>query len=239
MESVTPVLYFNHNWADTMRKFWDVLLRMFKVKKNLTAGTHVHVGKGARSRFTLKEAKAIAFASCYYEPYVISLLPVERRDYRYCRRNTKVAGRMGQLYRKRSESAISQIASDIKRKTNRKGLCTYVQGGMDAGHRSVLWNFQNLMNKKGTIEFRGGRHMRGPRITLRWITFVIVFVLMALEENLLYSRQHYRVPHNSTAAEVQQFWEKFRRYADKYGVKRYLPAYFKAMSHKRRPRSNR
>lgn len=37
----------------------------------------------------------------------------------------------------------------------------------------------------GTIEFRGGRHLRGPNRTFWWITFAVCFVSLALRQNLL------------------------------------------------------
>jgi hypothetical protein len=181
MESVSPIMYLNDHWEDKISRFWRAMHSLFGVRKNHTAGTHVHVSPVSR-KFTLCEVKTIAFACCYYEPYVVSLLPVERRDYRYCQRNTKVAPRMGALYRRRTSAAMMKIASEIRGKISMKGVCVYVQGGLDSAHRTVLWNFQNLAHSKPTVEFRGGRHMRGPVRTLRWIAFVIVFISLALDE---------------------------------------------------------
>lgn len=180
MEAVSPIMKSSHRWEDTVAKFWEVMADLFDIKKNLTCGTHIHVAPW-QARFTLQQAQTIAFACCYWEPYVVSFLPVERRDYGYCQRNTALASRMGYLYRKETPSAWKTIAHEIKRTNNFEELCTYMQGGMGSDHRKVLWNFQNLCNETGTIEFRGGRHMRGPNRTLRWVTFTIVFVLMALE----------------------------------------------------------
>jgi len=232
MECVSTVQDFDkHVWESEVKNFWAVLLSLFEVKKNFTAGTHIHVAPWGKP-FSLKQAQIIAFACCYYEPYVISLMPKERRDYKYCQRNTQVAGRMAILYKQKK---IHVIASDIKKKGSLKSLCTYMQGGVDSGHRRVMWNFQGLLKKKtGTIEFRGGRHMRGPGRTIRWITFVVVFVMLAIKEDLLHSTSTYHVPNNDIPSEVQEYWKSFLDYAQTLGVKAYLPSHFKMMSEKRK-----
>ena len=47
----------------------------------------------------------------------------------------------------------------------------------EPGDRRVLWNFEHVVpGSTGTIEFRGGRGLRGPVRTKWWIAFVIAFV---------------------------------------------------------------
>ncbi len=46
----------------------------------------------------------------------------------------------------------------------------------------VLWNLEDTTDDKcGTIEFRGGRHSRGPGRTNRWISFAVCFIALALD----------------------------------------------------------
>lgn len=92
---------------------------------------------------------------------------------------------MGTSLRQRSSTSLRAIANEIKAKTNANELCSYMQASID--NRKVLWNFQNTVSRpgyttSGTIEFRGGRHLRGKVRTLRWITFAIAFISMALGE---------------------------------------------------------
>ena len=188
MESVSRKLRSDEDWEKEIKLFWEAMDRIFTVQKNTTCGSHVHVAPIGRP-YTLEEVKRIAFACCIYEPYVVSLLPTDRRDHPYCKRNSNVATRMGMLYRQQTPTALKMIANDIKEKTNRRDVCKYMQNGLNHSDRAVLWNFQNLVNStreshspSGTIEFRGGRHLRGPKRTLRWITFAVVFISMAIHE---------------------------------------------------------
>lgn len=50
--------------------------------------------------------------------------------------------------------------------------------------RYVLWNFGNTISTRdtGTIEFRGGRHLRDGFRTKRWIVFALSFIALAIEE---------------------------------------------------------
>ena len=179
---MSPVMKSSDDWDHKVKNFWLAVRLLFRPQINKTAGTHIHVAPW-KKKFTLKQAQTIAFACCYYEPYIISFLPRERRDNKYCRRNTRVPGRMGSLYNRKTSTAIAQIASDIKKKTSAKAIVDYIQGGVTSQHRYVLWNFQGLLRPTtGTIEFRGGRHMRGQNLTRRWIAFVIIFTLFALSE---------------------------------------------------------
>lgn len=183
MESVSSIMKSSDDWENDIRNFWNALRSMFEVRKSITScGSHIHLAPWKRN-YTLKEAKTIAFACCYHERYVISCLPEERRDHMYCRRNTKVATKMGKLYGAKTTNGLVQIASDINALNSFKELVVYMHGSLDYDRRRVLWNFRNLYyGSNGTIEFRGGRHLRCSRKTVAWITFAVVFILMALDE---------------------------------------------------------
>ncbi|KAF3128896.1 hypothetical protein TWF594_011225 [Orbilia oligospora] len=125
---------------------------------------------------------------------------------------------------------MATIARDIKALPSTKSLIDYMQGES----RYVLWNFKPLANPRtGTIEFRGGRHLRGPNRTISWITFVVVFVMLTLEEDLLHDeRATYKAVKNGKRSEVQKFWDRFLSYAERLGVRDDLPDEFKMMSEK-------
>ncbi len=182
MECVSRVLESSGEWATEISDFWATVRAMFELRKSPSCGAHIHIAPWKRS-YTLKEVKTIAFACCYYERYIVSCLPTERRDQDYCRRNTKVATRMGSLYQAKTTNGLAEIASDINALNSFNQLVDYMHGeGADWNRRRVLWNFLNLLKQTCTIEFRGGRQMLGPRRTLAWIAFAQVFILMALHE---------------------------------------------------------
>ncbi|KAF2834146.1 hypothetical protein M501DRAFT_1002208 [Patellaria atrata CBS 101060] len=224
MECVSPVTKFDSNWQDDMQEFWSVLTGAFKVTRNDSCGTHVHIAPWKKN-FTIKQAQTVAFACCLYEPYVVSCLPDNRRTSRYCQRNSRVEGLLLKtLFERKS---MSKIAAAIKRKKDFKKLRDFMQGD----NRYVLWNFKNLPNKrKSTIEFRGGQHAQDADKAECWITFAVVFVMMALKENLLFSRSTYRMADNDSYDEVQRFWKRFTDFARTLDVGDHFPFVFKKMS---------
>lgn len=182
MECVSPIIESPSDCDYIVHQFWKAIKASHTPARSPSCGTHVYVAPLGRA-FTLAELKKIAFACCYYEPYVVSCIPRERRDLDYCQRNSHRADKMGRLVRSRSSAAINTIASEIRGVTGRQGLIRYIQGGLGHESRRAIWNFQNTQDgHKGTIEFRGGRQMLGPHRTIRWINFAISFVLMALHE---------------------------------------------------------
>jgi hypothetical protein len=64
---------------------------------------------------------------------------------------------------------------------NKGQICELMQG-TDRGSHYVLWNFQNVVGASGTIEFRGGRHLRGPNRSKWLITFTVAFISITLKQ---------------------------------------------------------
>lgn len=72
----------------------------------------------------------------------------------------------------------------VKRRGSKRGIRDFMQlSGSVSGSvgerrdRYVLWNFDNVLEgRSGSVEFRGGRGLRGPERTKRWVAFVVAFV---------------------------------------------------------------
>lgn len=83
---------------------------------------------------------------------------------------------------------MSASATLINNVSDEASLVEIIQG-WDKGDRRTLWNFHNVTPKPnsgktvtGSVEFRGGRCLRGPVRTKRWIAFSIAFVILAINE---------------------------------------------------------
>ena len=188
LEAVSPKLSLTEDFESQIKIFWDCMKLVFRVLPSRYAGTHVHVGSSGRD-FDLSDAKKVAFAACIYEPYVFSLLPEDRRHSVYCIRNSLQADRMGELLKQRTSIALKLISEDIKG-CDLGSLIIYMQGAQtDGKRRRVIWNFLNLIQSPTsgrppihTIEFRGGRPVRGYARTLAWLSFAVTFIAMAIHE---------------------------------------------------------
>lgn len=134
-----------------------------------------------------------------YEDLVQAMLPEGRRTPRspenpttigqpanstarlYCRSNTSSSSSLNSLFN--SEGSRLEKVNEVQRtvnSTDAKGIVAYMQGE-DHDDRYALWNFQNILGS-GTIEFRGGRGIRGLERTRWWVSFVVGFIQFLLTE---------------------------------------------------------
>jgi hypothetical protein len=154
--------------------------KVFKVEKNFTCGSHVHVAPKGR-HYTLPELKIIAFAIITHEHLLDAFLPKQRLDNRYCKKNSAVSVWLRHFFANGiSSQTFSTIATFLRAKNSKVDIKRLMQG-VERSDRYVIWNFANIENS-GTIEFRGGRHLRGPNRTYWWITFAVSFISLALRE---------------------------------------------------------
>ncbi|KAK5225631.1 hypothetical protein LTR72_003534 [Exophiala xenobiotica] len=112
------------------------------------------------------------------------MLPPERRGNTYCKQNWD---RSAYLNRRTMNQALNLINSA----NNVQDLIWYLQGEVVDQQRYVLWNFQNITGNSGTIEFRGGRCLRGRHRTKWWIAFAVGFMFFCLENNASNMQNHY------------------------------------------------
>lgn len=167
--------------------FWEAMSAVFHAPRRLQkCGSHVHVSP-SRGAFRFSELKAIAFAVFFYDGQVQKILPANRRKNHYCYPNKKHSP---YLYHKK----INQVLKSIKNTEDKKELVKIVQG-LSKKDRPLLWNFHNITRMPfatekaiGTVEFRGGKYLRGPAKTKRWISFAVAFVVLAIQEVTCYTK---------------------------------------------------
>ncbi|KAF5532982.1 swim zinc finger domain-containing protein [Fusarium mexicanum] len=172
MEAVSPVLSlranWEHNWEHEIDVFWTAMRVVFHMPdRSLLCGSHIHVSKGLNQTFSLSQVKKIAFGVVYYEGLILQLLMRERANNRYCKQNT-----LNSTQLMRCNGNFNAIAELIKSAKSTTALKNIMQND-----RYVLWNFDNIVpGSSGTIEFRGGRCLRGEIRTKRWIAFTIALI---------------------------------------------------------------
>jgi Putative amidoligase enzyme len=190
MEVVSPKLTTRQPVTDTISEFWEAMSVHFEVQKDTSCGGHVHVTPIRNGdKFTLIELKRVAFATVFYEDWVMSILPAARRSNGYCKPNSQSTNNAGESCRLRqlllggkTMQSLRTVAAEIKAATTERELCTFMQK-----NRYVLWNYQNIYpnasgKHTGTVEFRGGSQFLTTKGTLSWVAFVLGFITLALEE---------------------------------------------------------
>ncbi len=145
---------------------WAAMRAVFHMpEKSPLCGSHIHISRGPGRSFTLSQLKTIAYGIVLYEPLVLKFLVDSRVGNDYCRPNSQNSSRL------RGVPAGSR-AQLIAAAGAAEALKTIMQDD-----RRVLWNFANIVpGKTGTIEFRGGRGLRGGVRTKWWIAFTVSFI---------------------------------------------------------------
>jgi hypothetical protein len=191
MEVVSPVLNTSQTVSPTFAEFWEAISVHFLVIKSPSCGGHVHITPLNYTRkFSLEELRQIAFSTIVYEDHINSILPFQRRTNEYCPPNSTCSARLKAIFAAgKSSQAFQALGLAIKGIMTENELYSFMQvAGARPDHRRdryALWNFQNVVPREGysgTIEFRGGSQFTSTKGTLRWVSFVIGFVDLALKE---------------------------------------------------------
>ncbi|KAK8115645.1 swim zinc finger domain protein [Apiospora sp. TS-2023a] len=185
LEGVSPKLRTDRDWESEVDRFWDSMKAVFHMPvRSPKCGSHVHISPASRE-FTLSEVKRLAFGVLFYETATIPILPRERRDHEYCVRNSERSPDLKRLLLETNglnENGLNAVASRINKAKSNQDIIDLMQGD-EKDNRRVLWNFANLREGgSGSVEFRGGRGLRGPVRTKRWIAFAVAFVHMVLDK---------------------------------------------------------
>ncbi|KAF4124499.1 putative amidoligase enzyme [Geosmithia morbida] len=239
MEVVSPRLDTTLHVSNILSDFWEAMRVHFNPQKDTSCGGHVHVTPvSLNNKFSLKSLKKIAFATVVYEDFVAALLPPVRRNNKYCQANSRSldSGLNEVLAWGRSASSLARVASDIYSCANEVELWMYMQG-----NRYVLWNFQNIFpNPKtgrctGTVEFRGGNQFLSTNGTLAWVAFVLGFITLAQQEDLIRNFTS-SIYVDSSDPKFQkrmgEWWNRLRKASKKSNLSRYLPEDYDKMKTK-------
>ena len=183
LEAVSRKFYVpDKDWMREIGLFWNAFDEVFKQEMfNQSCGSHVHVKPGG-SGYDMDDLRKVAYAVVVYEKHVLEFLPKERRNHHYCQPNTEISPSLKRIFRHgKSMASYSDLRNRIYDIDTPKELCRFMQGDQE-GNRRVLWNFGNLSNGIGTVEFRGGPGLHDESKTIYWILFALGFILLAMEE---------------------------------------------------------
>ena len=248
LEAVSPVFNSRDYWEKNIHRFWEAVNYCIDVEPNFSCGSHVHVAPFPNSRqthiyFSMEQLRKIAYAVATEEYWISQILPKERLYNRYCKFNSSCVNRRWRecgydwaAY----APMLGLIRREILGLNSAQQLCEYMQGR----DRYALWNFQNTVQNrttgKGTIEFRGGRHLRGEKNTKRWVAFAIAFIALAIEkvttteliENAAKcDRDFLHNPNPQYYADINAWWGDLRTQARLLDFTEHLPDKWASMKY--------
>lgn len=202
---MSGILQTNSPWHTEIDAFWSAQAAVFHMPDISTrAGTHIHITPAPARQWSTDQVRKIAYGIVHYEDLIQKMLPAHRRtdvsthdptrvgppisltghrlEHHYCIANSRSSSNLNRYFHHSGDSAQSRMIKlrcldNSLQCMDKKQIVRHMQGD-----RYVLWNFQNINNSKGTIEFRGGRGVRGVNRTRWWIAFVVGFIHYLLTE---------------------------------------------------------
>ncbi|KAK5457171.1 hypothetical protein LTS15_004952 [Exophiala xenobiotica] len=216
LEAVSRVCDTAYNWEDEIDFFWTSWGEVFKLpRRSAKCGSHIHVSPGPDKCFTLMELKKIACGIIYYADNLTDMLPQSRRNNQYCQMNWEVLG-IG--WGNCDSEDMRQAMKTIWEIDDKGRLKNFMQDD-----RYVLWNFEHVAptdtcnSCSGTVEFRGGRGLRGPNRTKWWIAFVLSFIQLCI------SIESFPNVNTVNRPSTDSFWRLIQKYARTIQVAAFLP----------------
>ncbi|KAK4213458.1 putative amidoligase enzyme-domain-containing protein [Rhypophila decipiens] len=215
MEAVSPVLNTAKDWDKEIDTFWEAARAVFHMpERHEKCGSHVHVSRGKYQQFTLDELKTIGYGIVIYENLVFHLLMPYRQENPYCQGNS-----VSSVQLQNCRGNHIAIANTIRAATSPDQLRNVMQTS-----RYVLWNFDNVATgQSGTIEFRGGRFLRGEVRTKRWMTFAVAFIHAMLRINDL-ATSGVSIP------DIDALYSEIKKAARQLRMKRFLPDQYQVLN---------
>lgn len=125
----------------------------------------------------MTELRNIACSIVFYADNLNDMLPSPRRNNAYCQNNWETS-LLGLMYGSGSKKDVRQTMERIWKINDEGELKRFMQDD-----RRVMWNFEHIVpgaRFTGTIEFRGGRGLRGRNRTKWWIAFVVSFIQLCI-----------------------------------------------------------
>jgi len=151
----------------------------------LTTGCsmHVHVSTSPNStnQYTLPQLKSVSKGVSYFDDAITRMMPADRKNNPYAASNVQ------------GEKALEELASKYKLVPTEswETLFRYIDGigmkpviSMKMGvDRYMAWNFTNIMNLCGTVEFRLPPGVKTPADAKHWASFALGFIASSLTFN--------------------------------------------------------
>lgn len=208
MEIVSRVMNIDEDWQTEITKIWEELHKNFYIETQSTCGTHVHLRP--MDGFELSQLKNMAKVIAVFERNVRDAMPKERKDSKWAMSNVsqkELSPKLTQFYNQcRNSNDYNPLFRGIDFIISDEELSAIMSPG-----KIVTWNFRNVLNSCGTLEFRRPPQVVDAKSTCNWVAFALSFVSYALSSD--FSNSNLTSPKEST-----HFQECIRQHARHLGM---------------------
>lgn len=157
---------------------------------------HVHVSPGIDTPYKVHQLIRILKAVAYFDDAVPRIMPRERKLNPWAMpnmRHEKVAQRVPDVVKAYNTVETATWEPLFRIYEKRMGIWpqnAYITAGQD---RDMAWNFWNVTNRCGTVEFRQPPGVKTAADAKHWAAFTLGFIQQALDsdfEDVKHTRAH-------------------------------------------------
>ncbi|KAF8870757.1 putative amidoligase, partial [Gymnopilus junonius] len=167
VELVSPIFSSTNpqEWKESVNAIWMALNANFEVSMDSSCGTHIHVG--TPEKFSFEDLKKIAKGTVYYQPALETIMP-QGRETKFCKANILESSSLKTAYDDAQRIGYRSLFQWVNDLQDKQALATAM-----SPNKTVSWNFKNVIENCGTVEFRRPPQVDSELMTRHWIAFTL------------------------------------------------------------------
>ena len=198
VEIVSNVIPAKSNWLLNLGLVFEALHGSFNVKLTIGCSMHVHVSPrgpedtGNDKKYTIAQIKGIMKAVFFFDDAITRIMPADRKENAWAISNAKAPKTPARV--RNAYSAVNQKSWGPLFAIIDKVKSTGAVNIELAGNRYMSWNFGNLADQCGTVEFRRPPGVDSADKAMYWVAFTLGFVAGALSTQWIVDQTSTTIP---------------------------------------------
>ncbi|KAK4194107.1 putative amidoligase enzyme-domain-containing protein [Triangularia verruculosa] len=193
MEFVSKILSSGKDWHTELTRLFAILKRNCRIRLTHGCSMHVHVSPGP-STFNNSQLRSICKAICYFDDAITRVMPADRKENTWARSNfmperpvkgdtsssnQSVNPKIKRYYSLVQTQSFSQLWKYFDKVTSNQ-VHSFMANTAGNNSRYLSWNFENITQQCGTLEFRRPPAADTAEKANHWIAFALGFVAQAI-----------------------------------------------------------
>ncbi|KAM0276814.1 hypothetical protein ACHAQH_006349 [Verticillium albo-atrum] len=201
----------NNSWQRNLDTFFDTLHLNFEILLTTGCSMHIHISPGldVNLRYTKDQITCILKAIAFYDQAITKIMPADRKNNEFALSNFQ-APRTNQMLKDGHANVSSASWAPLFSQFDKISFIGAVHTGSFRRDRFMSWNFGNLTDSCGTVEFRRPPGVDSAAKAKHWAGFALAFVANALITDWDNSELREYKGHG-TVADLQKYSKKANR----------------------------
>ncbi|EEQ33593.1 hypothetical protein McanCB56680_000522 [Microsporum canis] len=175
-EIVSPILYTDQaDWTEEVDGVFRVLREHCDIKLTTGCAMHVHIAP-THGKYSIEQALAVLNGALYYEAPLKGMMPADRKKNPWAASNVEKLTDCSSMVNLVSKNTWAPVFDHYE--VNKDIF--HLRAVLGEAERYVSWNFLNITDICGTIEFRRPPAVKASEDAKHWAAFALGFVAGAI-----------------------------------------------------------